>query len=82
MPDQTFDLLQDFLQPDTTLTMETTAQSVLTILGEQVPHSDEVWSFGEMCIEVAEQIPYYHPSQLKLVDLLEHLGSFMRLGVT
>jgi hypothetical protein len=79
--DRTFDLLCDFLQPHTTSTRDSTAQAILKMLPENASDSMEVGSFGDTCIEVAEQIPYHHPSQLKLVDLLEYLGRSTKLVV-
>ncbi|KAI9762428.1 MAG: hypothetical protein M4579_000404 [Chaenotheca gracillima] len=76
--DKTFAILRDFLQPDTALTLEGVAQSILDLLPEKAPHSTDVWLFGEVCIELAEQIPYGHPSQIKLTALLEHLGKFAK----
>lgn len=80
IPDQTFALLRDFLQPDSTLTLEFTARSIENLLPGKAPLSTEVWDFGESCIEVAEQIPYHHPSQLKLAELLEYLANSPKLG--
>ena len=76
----TFQVLGEFLQPGTTLTEKSAAQKVLAILPDNSPNSDEVWSFGRTCMEVAEQIPYHHQSQLKLVGLLERLGWSTKLG--
>ncbi|KAI9749597.1 MAG: 1,3-beta-glucanosyltransferase gas1 [Chaenotheca gracillima] len=72
--EKSFNLLHDFLQPTTTLTLESTADSILEVLSSCDPEGLEVWDFGETCIMLAEQIPYHHPSQLKLVRLLEYLG--------
>lgn len=77
---KTFHILHDFLQPDTASTLETTAQSILDLLPENAPYGHEVWIFGETCIEVAEQIPYHHPSQLKLAALLDYIGMSPKLG--
>jgi hypothetical protein len=72
--DKVFIILRDFLQPDSTLSVESATQSILDLLPENAPLSDEIWSFGEVCFELAEQIPYYHPSQLKFARLLEYIG--------
>lgn len=82
LTDKIFQLLRGFLQPDTNMTLQSTAQSILDLLPEKDPQSTEIWSFGEICIELAEQIPYYHPSQLKLAALLEYLGKSTKLGQT
>ncbi|KAI9802791.1 MAG: hypothetical protein M1833_001390 [Piccolia ochrophora] len=80
--DKAFYLLRAFLQLDTASTLESTSQSILALLPEKDPNSTDVWCFGETCIEVAEQIPYHHPAQLKLVGLLEYLGESTKLGQT
>ena len=48
--DQTFDLLCDFLQPDTALTRSSTEQAILKILPNNAQYSRDVSSFGEACI--------------------------------
>lgn len=78
--DKTFAFLRDYLQPDSTLTLEFTARSIEDLLPMKAPLSDEIWYFGELCIEVAEQIPYHHPSQFKLAGLLEYLANSPKLG--
>ncbi|KAL2850447.1 hypothetical protein BJX68DRAFT_266656 [Aspergillus pseudodeflectus] len=45
-----------------------------TLLPENAPLSNEVWSAGTVIIEIAGQIPYSHPAQLKLATLVEHLS--------
>jgi len=80
IPDKTFALLRDFLEPHSTVTLEFTARSIEDLLPGKAPLSTEIWDFGESCIEVAEQIPYYHTSQLKLAGLLEYLASSPKLG--
>ena len=78
---KTFHLLRDFLQPTTALTLKSTARSILDILpADKDPYSNEVYAFSTTCIEFGEQIPYHHPSQLKLVALLEHISYSTKLG--
>jgi len=59
-----------------------TAKSILDLLPEDDLNSTKIWCFGELCIELAEQIPYHPPSQLKFAALLEHLGKSSKLGKT
>ena len=73
---KTLHILQDFLQPSSRLTVQSAAQSILKLLPGNDPYSIEVMEFGGTCIEVAEQIPYHHPSQIKLADLIEELGDY------
>ena len=78
---KTFAILRDYLEPDSQLRLESTAASILNLLPEKDPnHGSEVYDFSGLCIELAEQIPYHHPSQLKLVELLAHIGMSDRLG--
>ena len=79
--DKHFYLLQSYLQPDTSLTLDATSQKILDSIPEEKPSmSQEVWLFGELCIELAEQIPYHHPSQIRLADLLEKLAEWSKFG--
>ena len=80
LTDKTYHILRDFLQQDSRLTIEDAAQAVLTLLPENAPLSTEVWEIGEICIELAKQVPYYHPSQLKLAELFEKLGKSTKFG--
>ena len=75
-----FPILRGFFQPHTAMTLESTANSILDLLPEKAPHSTDVRSFGELCIELVEQVPYHHKSQLKLAGLLEYLGKSTKLG--
>lgn len=80
IPDKIFSLLRDYLQPDSTMTLEFTARSLEDLIPVNSPLSTEVLDFGDSCIEVAEQIPYHHPSHLKLAGLLEYLANSPKLG--
>ena len=78
---KTFPILRDYLEPGTHLTLESTARSILNLLPEHDPyHSIEEFCFSGLCIEMAEQIPYHHPSQLKLVELMRYIGMSEKLG--
>lgn len=59
-------ILRDFLQPDTKLSLQEAAKAILVLIPANASGYAEVCSFGEICVELAEQIPYHHPSQLKL----------------
>lgn len=69
-----FLILRDFLQPDTTKSLAFTVESILDLLPKNAPMSNEVCSAGEVCLELAEQIPYHHPSQIKLARVVEELS--------
>lgn len=67
-------ILCDFLQPDTKLSHNEVLRSILALIPENGAGSAEVASFSGICVELAEQIPYHHPSQLKFAQLLSTLG--------
>ncbi|RDW70677.1 DUF3632 domain-containing protein [Aspergillus mulundensis] len=70
-----FAVLNDFLQPESTKPLHQAVREILALLPENAPESTEIWSAGDIIIEVASQIPYSHPSQLKLAQLVEQLIS-------
>ena len=72
--DRTYELLRDFLQPESAESSETTMHKIAALLPGKAPMSPEMLAVVHTFIELAEQIPYYHPSLLKLVDLLVRLG--------
>lgn len=55
-----FLILQDYLQPDTEMSLDSTVQSILALLPDNASLSNEVNNLGEVCLELAEQIPYHH----------------------
>lgn len=67
-------ILRDFLQPDTKLSLQEAATSLLILIPANASGHAEVCSFGGICVELAEQIPYHHPSQLKFTQLLRYLS--------
>lgn len=71
---EVFLILRDFLQPDTTLSLRSVLQAISDLLPNDVPLSNEVWSLGVVCLELAQQIPYSHSSQQKLAQLLFYLA--------
>jgi hypothetical protein len=77
--DKTFAILRDYLQPNSAMTLSSAEKSILDLLPNDDQYATDVLTFGEVCIEVVEQIPYYHPSQIKLARLLEHLGTSTKL---
>ena len=69
--DRMFEILRDFLQPDSALSTRETALDLLALIPDGNNYSDEACMFADTCLELAQQIPYHHPSQFKLADLLE-----------
>ena len=72
--DRSFEVLRKYLEPWTAMTMEQAGYEILQFLPEDVTPSGPAYTFGGVCIEVAEQIPYYHSSHVKLVELLGYLA--------
>ncbi|KAL1872447.1 hypothetical protein VTK73DRAFT_1525 [Phialemonium thermophilum] len=68
-----FAILSDFLQPYSQMTISSAATAVLDLLPSNAPLSTEVWVTGELVLELAEQIPYNHPSQVKLAKMMEQM---------
>lgn len=75
-----FIILRDFLQPNTTLSFDTVVKSLLDLLPEDASGSSEVYSFGAICLDLAEQIPYHHPSHQKMARLLEYIGQSTKVN--
>lgn len=66
-----FLVLSHFLQPDSTLSSIDAAEHVISVFPYKYPDLRQLIS---VCFEIAEQIPYHHPSQIKLVRLLWIVG--------
>jgi hypothetical protein len=66
-----FLILRDFLQPHSTTSLIDAIDRVIDVYPDGCPFLREInW----LCFEIAEQIPYYHPSHLKLARLLWGIG--------
>lgn len=74
-----FRTLEDFLQPDSKRSLESAVQSILALIPENASQLNEVGSAGEVFLEIAEQIPYHHPSQIKLARLVEQISRSAKL---
>lgn len=73
-----FMILKEFLQPNTDLSLESVARDILAMLPDNALSPDTL-AFGRLCLELAEQIPYYHPSHVKLARLVERMGRCTKL---
>lgn len=67
-------LLRDYVQPGDKRSVEDIANEILAILPANGQHSTEMSAFAQLCVEIAVQIPYHHPSQMKLAYLLQYLA--------
>ena len=67
-------VLRDFLQPNTKKSSKMVTEHIISMVPPNASGNAEVRSFGEICVELAEQIPYNHLSQLKLTALFQRLG--------
>lgn len=65
--------LNEFLQPQSDVSIHDAAQYILAHLPADKPYSDEGFAFASLVVEVAAQIPYQHPSHARLVRLLKYL---------
>lgn len=62
-----FLVLRDFLQPDSTISSVDAAERVINVFPYKYADLRQLIS---VYFEIAEQIPYHHPSHLKLVTLM------------
>ena len=77
----TFNVLRDFLQPDSATTLESAARPLLDLSPSKKLHnSGELHAFNTIIIALAEKVPYYHPSQHKFAALMEHLDGTAKLN--
>ncbi|KAJ5105411.1 hypothetical protein NUU61_002758 [Penicillium alfredii] len=69
-----FAILDDFLQSNnnnTETSHDSAVRSILRLVPDGVPLLQEVSNVGQVILEIAEQIPYYHPAHVKLARVLE-----------
>lgn len=66
-----FLVLRNYLQPDSTISTGDAAEHVINVFPYKYPDLRQLIS---VCFEIAEQIPYHHPSHLKLVRLIFFVG--------
>ena len=74
-----FKHLRDFLQPDTDKALWDTIDSILEIIPE-APLSSEVLIAGQISLEIAEQIPWDHPSQMRLAQVMQALATSPKIS--
>lgn len=67
-----FQTLNDLLQPESETSPECAIKAILADVPD-APLSNEVMVVGDIIIEIAEQIPYHHPSHVKLARVTEGL---------
>lgn len=73
-----FIVLRDFLQPDSTMTIANAVDCIVQIN----PEGKGTVAVTSVVFELAEQIPYQHPSHQKLARLMWRLGRSDRLQGT
>lgn len=69
--DKIIDVLAQVLQPENTTPLNAAVDQIVVLLPQGQPYSDEVGDFLTTCYEAAEQIPYDHPSMIKLVTVID-----------
>ncbi|KAI9892838.1 MAG: hypothetical protein M1814_000997 [Vezdaea aestivalis] len=70
-----FKILQNYLEPNSTTSLQKAGEAILRVVPTNKMNSTEIWTFGQDCIDLVEQIPYSNPCQLRLAGLLKYLGS-------
>lgn len=72
-----FAIYNEFLQPNSTMTLAKASQELLKILPDISTHSEkaenEAWFFADMSLQLGEQIHYSDPAQLKLIRLFQRM---------
>jgi hypothetical protein len=74
-----FKHLRDYMQPDTDITLWETIYAILRVLPD-APLSTEAYMTGLVILEVAEQIPWHHPSQRRLAQVVHVLTTSSKLS--
>ena len=74
-----FNILKDFLQPDSKLTANHVADALLLMLPASKAGRDDENGMSAIIVDLSEQIPYHHPSQLKLAHVVQIMGTSSRL---
>jgi hypothetical protein len=67
-------IMQDFLQPNSTMSVEEAVRRIIEVHATWEEAGSIHFSTGPFISAIAKQIPYSHPSQLKLARLLLLLG--------
>lgn len=73
-----FEVLQRYLQPDGDLSLSETSRLILAMQPDQPLKKGQfsIWNnIGYHVLAVSRQIPYNHPSQIKLALLMKRLAS-------
>ncbi|PGH14740.1 hypothetical protein AJ79_02906 [Helicocarpus griseus UAMH5409] len=78
--EKVFDILGDYLQSDTTLTIESAAGCIVDLLPDNDPRHIDIYSLAGLFFDFAEQIPYHHPSMHKLVMLVLAVGRSVKVN--
>lgn len=69
-----FRILLDFLQPDSTMSLSMAYASLLQILPDPA-EGTAIRRLADECIDLARQIPYSHPAQMKLIRALQYMSA-------
>jgi hypothetical protein len=78
-----FEVLQRYLEPDRNLSVEQATALIHDMLPtetEKIHLAGQPGMFATLVLEVAQQIPYPHPSQVRLVRLLQRLAISSKLN--
>lgn len=75
-------IMDTFLQPASTMSLETVAMSILNLIeaSEKAGRARQQITFACLCYEIAKNIPWNHPAMLRLAWLVEKLGCSRRFA--
>ena len=66
-------ILRRFLQPSRTKSVQQTVKSIIKLLPDDASASNELMSINPVILNLADQIPYHHPSHIKLARVVEEI---------
>lgn len=80
-PWEAFHILNDYLKEGSQVPVEVTAQKVLNLIPETDygPVTFQEHDLSFVLVQTARQIPYWHPSQARLVALMHRLAKSSKL---
>lgn len=72
-------ILQDFLQLNSDVSVQSAAKSLFNLLPSDAPDSTEIGAFAGVCLAISGQIPYPHSAHVKLARLVETMCRYNKL---
>lgn len=78
-PYDVFQIFNEYLQPDSKTSHDSAVNSLLTLV-PKVDNDQQVMTIINIVLDLAEQIPYYHTSHIKLVRIMEEFTCHSRFS--